>query len=111
MNAQRVTRLLPVLAFQAGLGMPATSQADATDEAVALYQSRGCVACHAETQPRMGPAYSQVAERYTAADVDRLVAAVREGSSGTWGDIPMPPHPHVSEEDIEKIVRWVLTLP
>jgi cytochrome c len=41
--------------------------------------------------------------------VDKLVQSVRNGSRGTWGRIPMPPHGAVPEADVRRIVGWVLT--
>lgn len=39
-----------------------------------------------------------------------LVESVIKGSKGVWGNIPMPPHPNLSEADAKAIVRWILSL-
>ncbi len=35
--------------------------------------------------------------------------SIREGSSGTWGQVAMPPHPKLSEADQRKLATWVLS--
>ncbi|MCX7945786.1 MAG: c-type cytochrome [Hydrogenophilus sp.] len=76
----------------------------------ALAKAKGCMACHALDKKLVGPSYKEVAKKYTDADVPKLVEKVKKGGVGVWGQVPMPPHPQVSEADIEKIVRWTLTL-
>lgn len=75
-----------------------------------LATSKGCMACHKIDMKVVGPAYKEVAAKYTAADRDSLVEKVTKGGSGVWGPVPMPPNAHVAKEDIEKIVDWVLSL-
>jgi cytochrome c len=83
--------------------------ADAVD-GEALMKKYGCVACHAVDKKVVGPAYKDVAKKYTEADVPKLVQKVKNGGSGVWGPVPMPPNAQVPEADIEKLVRWILTL-
>jgi cytochrome c len=33
---------------------------------------------------------------------------VLKGGSGTWGPIPMPANPQVSEAEARSLVKWVL---
>ncbi|GAB6050235.1 hypothetical protein JCM16106_10810 [Hydrogenophilus islandicus] len=100
---KKVAQLLAIAGLLAGLSAPALA-----DEALA--KAKGCMACHATDKKLVGPAYKDVANKYTEADVPKLVQKVKTGGSGVWGPVPMPPHPQVAEADIEKIVRWVLTL-
>ena len=39
----------------------------------------------------------------------KLIAKVKNGGSGTWGQIPMPPNASVPDADIKSIVKWVLS--
>jgi cytochrome c551/c552 len=93
-----------------------TAAAPATD-AASLLSKNGCMACHAVDQKRVGPAYSWVAYRFKGDKqaVAKLAAAVRKGSSGQWtaytGNVPMPPHPQLSDADIKTMVEWVLKQP
>ena len=83
---------------------------------LALATSKGCTACHQIDKKVVGPAYGQVAACYANKDAKKLTDAkallvkhVKEGGAGTWGPIPMPAHPTVSNEDISKIVEWAMT--
>lgn len=73
----------------------------------------GCAACHAANQKIVGPAYKDVAaKRKTEKDaVPLLMKKVREGGSGVYGPIPMPPNPKekISDEELKAMVEWVLT--
>jgi cytochrome c len=93
---------------------PAAAPAPAAPagDALAVATSSGCMACHQVETKVVGPAYKEVAGKYKGdtAALDRLVAKVKAGGVGTWGQIPMPPNAHVSDENIRTIVEWILTL-
>lgn len=77
-----------------------------------LAQSSGCMTCHGIDKKIIGPAYKDVAAKYRndkGAEA-KLVAKVKNGGKGVWGDVPMPPNAHVKDEDIKSIVHWVLSL-
>ena len=78
---------------------------------LALATQSGCMACHQIEMKVVGPAYKDVAAKYKgdAAALEMLVAKVKNGGVGTWGQIPMPPNAAVSEENIRAIVTWVLS--
>jgi len=40
---------------------------------------------------------------------DKLIGKVKNGGSGVWGTIPMPPN-NVPDADIKVLVEWVLSL-
>jgi len=58
----------------------------------------------------VGPAYKEVAKKYTAADEAMLAEKVIKGSKGVWGPVPMPPNPSVTPEEANKLVKWILGL-
>lgn len=72
----------------------------------------GCMACHAIERRIVGPSLRDVAARYHAQPgaEARLAAKVRQGGSGEWGSVPMPPHPALAEADARSLVRWILGL-
>lgn len=77
-----------------------------------LLKSNGCTACHAVDKKMVGPAYKDVAAKY-GSDKDaqaKLVEKVKKGGSGVWGPIPMPPQAHVKDEDIQAMVKYIMTL-
>lgn len=79
----------------------------------ALAQKSGCMACHSVDKKVLGPAYKDVAAKYKGQkDAEaKLIEKVKKGGSGVWGPIPMPANsPQVKDEDIKKIVQWVLAM-
>jgi cytochrome c len=92
--------------------MLVAGQANAED-AKALAQKSGCLACHSVDAKILGPAYKDVAAKYKGdkGAEARLVAKVKAGGSGVWGPMPMPSNsPQVKDEYIKTIVHWVLSL-
>lgn len=76
-----------------------------------LAQKNNCLSCHGIDKKIIGPAYQDVAKKYRG-DKDamaKLVKKVKEGGTGVWGQIPMPPNaPKVSDADVATLVEWVL---
>jgi cytochrome c len=71
-----------------------------------------CFTCHSVNAKIVGPAYKDVAKKYagaSAAQVKILVAKVKAGGSGNWGNVPMAAHPSAPDDMLEKAVRWVLS--
>ena len=77
-----------------------------------LLKKYNCTACHAPAIKLVGPAYAEVAKKYsTQSDaVARLSAKIKSGGSGVWGAIPMPPHPQVSDADARAMAAYVLSI-
>lgn len=78
----------------------------------ALVDASDCKTCHHATNKLIGPAHKAVAEKYefTKANISMLAGKIINGGSGTWGEIPMSPHPDVSKGDAEKMAMYVLSL-
>ena len=92
--------------------MLVAGQANAED-AKALAQKSGCLACHSVDAKILGPGYKDVAAKYKGdkGAEAKLVAKVKAGGSGVWGPMPMPANsPQVKDEDIKTIVHWILSL-
>ncbi|MCG7936685.1 MAG: c-type cytochrome [Candidatus Thiodiazotropha taylori] len=90
----------------------APAPAAPSGDALAVATSSGCMACHQVETKVVGPAYKEVAAKYKgdAAALEMLVGKVKAGGVGTWGQIPMPPHAHVSDENIRTVVGWILSM-
>ena len=75
-----------------------------------LAKAKNCMACHAVGSKLVGPAYKDVAAKYAGQKdaENKLVAKVMKGGSGTWGAIPMPANPQVSEAEARTLVKWIL---
>ena len=39
----------------------------------------------------------------------KLADKVKKGSTGVWGQVPMPPNAAVPEADLKVLVKWVLS--
>ena len=80
--------------------------------AEAMMKKDGCAACHAIDKKLVGPAYVEVAAKYKGDKdaVAKLTKKVKEGGSGVWGQIPMPPNAATPTADITDLVTWILTL-
>lgn len=79
-------------------------------DAKALAQKSGCLACHTEDKKLVGPSMKEIAAKYKGdkGAVAKLSAKVKKGGAGAWGQIPMPPHPQLKDEDIKKLVEYYL---
>jgi cytochrome c len=79
-------------------------------DAKELAQKSGCLACHAEDKKLVGPSMKEIANKYKGQKdaVAKLTEKVKKGGAGVWGQVPMPPHPHLKDEDIKKMVEWYL---
>lgn len=80
-------------------------------DAEKLNRDKGCSACHAIDKKLVGPSYKEIAAKYKgeAGAQANLEKKVKDGGSGVWGAIPMPPHKgRVSDEELTALVSWVL---
>jgi len=79
---------------------------------LALVAGSDCLTCHKTSEKNIGPAYKEVAAKYenTEENVTMLATKVIKGGSGVWGAVPMTPHPQISQEDAEAMIKYVLLL-
>ena len=93
-----------LIAMTAAVAAPAFAQAD-------LAQKKNCMACHAIDKKLVGPSYKDVAAKYAGQKdaVDKLALKVVKGGSGSWGAVPMPANPQVTEAEAKQLVGWILT--
>ncbi|HTD42209.1 MAG TPA: c-type cytochrome [Mucilaginibacter sp.] len=75
-----------------------------------LIAKADCGTCHKEKEKLIGPAFADVANKYTSADVDTLASKIIKGGSGHWGTVPMAPHPTISVDDAKSMVNYILSL-
>ena len=74
----------------------------------ALFSAKACVACHSVDNKVVGPAMKEVAAKY-AGDAAHIASSIKNGSTGNWGPIPMPPNA-VSDEEAAQLAEWILSL-
>lgn len=99
--------LIPMFALGAAIIM----QPAMADDGEALFNSKGCMACHSLDSQLVGPALKEVAQKNADVEdaAETLAGHIKNGSTGVWGAIPMPPNP-VSEEEAATLAEWVLGL-
>lgn len=88
------------------MGGSAVAQASAE-----LAKTKACLACHSVDTKLVGPAYREVAAKYaTQADAEAYLAGkIRQGGTGVWGQVPMPPNAHVSENEAKALAAWIMS--
>jgi len=94
------------------LGMLGASVPVMADDLQSSLAAVGCVACHKMDASLVGPSYKQVADKYRG-DPDAaqlLLGKVKKGGSGTWGPVPMAPHPHLTDEQIQPLIAGILAI-
>ena len=84
----------------------------ANDKALEMIGSLDCTTCHKISEKNIGPAYTEVAQKYEATDanINMLVEKVIKGGSGNWGTVPMTPHPALSADSAKEMVKYILSL-
>jgi len=87
--------------------MAATSDAEATQ----LLAKYNCQACHSVDKKIVGPSYKEVAAKYAgdSGAAAKLEQKVKNGGSGAWGAIPMPPN-NIPDADLKTLVVYILAL-
>jgi len=86
----------------------ASAPARASEE---LAKKHNCLACHTVDKKVVGPSYKEVAAKYRndkGAEA-RLFEKVKNGGTGVWGPVPMPPNSAVPDADIRALVKWILS--
>ena len=99
-----------VIAAALALALVAALPAQASEE---LAKKHSCIACHVVKGAKtVGPAYADVAKKYAGQkDAEaKLVAKVKKGGTGVWGQVPMPPNAAVPDADVRALVKWVLSV-
>ncbi len=71
-----------------------------------------CFSCHSIDQKLVGPAFTAIAQKFAGQSgaESTLEAAIKNGHVGTWGQIPMPAHPQLSDAQLQQMVDWILSL-
>lgn len=114
--------IIVTLAAAAGLTLAGTAMAV---EMPPLAHKLHCVTCHAIDHKVVGPAWQDVADRYTGHGVktytfrgkiypliEGLVMKVSLGGAGNWGEMPMPSNDPTGahKEEITELVKFEQSL-
>ena len=103
------------MGFAAAAALLVAGQAVAAN-APAPKEAAACLACHDVAAAKVGPAYKDVAKKYAGdkGALDKLTKKVISGGGGVW-NMPagaMPPRgaSTLKDDEIKKVVQWILTL-
>jgi cytochrome c len=95
------------------------------EEMPALAKKLNCTACHAIDRKVVGPAWRDIAKKYTGSGVKKftykgkeypliegLVMKVSQGGSGNWGTMPMPANDPAGtkQAEITELVKFEQSL-
>lgn len=85
---------------------------DPVAEGKSLVEGADCLGCHKLDEKMIGPSYKEVAKKYenTPENVEMLAEKIIKGSSGIWGDVPMPAHNGLSIENAKFMAQYILSL-
>lgn len=103
------TILLEVEYRGAGNSDPGFGRGDRT-AGLDVMRTSNCFTCHADKMSLVGPSFSAIAERYGSDPeaLGRLAGRIRNGSTGQWGTVAMPPHDDFSEEQALAAARFIV---
>lgn len=93
-------------------GSPDSPAVSINSEGLEIILKNDCIGCHKVDIKLVGPAYADIAAKYKN-DKDamkKLSEKIKLGGVGTWGEIPMIPHPSLNDNDIEKMVKYILSV-
>ena len=111
---ESVALIAPISSSSSGSsgGAESLGKLDGGNEGLSIIMKNDCVACHKDTIKVIGPAYADVAAKYKGdkAALKKLAEKIKLGGSGVWGEIPMSPHPSLKEEELDKILKYILSL-
>lgn len=79
---------------------------------LALVQKSDCLGCHKVNETSIGPSYAAIAGKYESnkGNIALLASKIMQGGQGVWGQTPMAPHPGLSNDDAEQMVKYILLL-
>ena len=88
---------------------PAPAEVPGVEGMLAKY---ACTACHTVDTKGIGPSFTEIAAKYRGQKdvLPKLAEKVRNGGSGAWGEVPMPPNPSLADRDLHTIIEWILAL-
>ena len=77
---------------------------------LSLLKTFECFTCHGSKNKLIGPSFELIAKRYptNTTSIEMLANKLIKGSSGVWGNKPMPAHPGLKTYQAREIIRWLL---
>lgn len=96
----------------AAVAITAAAQKSADQNGEKLVSGSDCSSCHALDSQDVGPSWKAIAKRYAGqtGSTAKLAAKIRNGGSGTWGEVAMTPHSDLTDAQCRQMVNWILSL-
>lgn len=71
-----------------------------------------CSTCHKTNEVSIGPSFTKISAKYQKNNkaTAYLAGKVIKGSSGVWGEIPMPAHSTMKDAEARQIAEWIMSL-
>ena len=71
-----------------------------------------CQSCHKQEGKSVGPSYLDIANKYREDKkaTTYLEERIIQGGGGVWGDLAMAAHPQLEPEDVNKMVKYILSI-
>jgi S-disulfanyl-L-cysteine oxidoreductase SoxD len=78
-------------------------------DAKGLLAANASAACHGINNKIVGPGFNEIlAKQKGQADLEGyLVTKIKNGGSGVYGSVPMPPQAQLSDTDARTIAKWI----
>jgi len=75
-------------------------------------ENSDCFTCHEMGNNNVGPSFQNIADRYANDNPTKevLIQKVQKGSTGTWGNSIMNPHPQLADNEINTMLDYVFSL-
>jgi S-disulfanyl-L-cysteine oxidoreductase SoxD len=88
---------------------PAAPAADKGPNVTALLNANACTACHGVKNKIVGPGFNEIVARHKGrADLETyLVGKIKDGGSGVYGAVPMPPQAQLKDTEARAIAQWI----
>ena len=105
MNARvAVTVALLILSLN---GSHATGE---NDRAHTVAKQNACLGCHANNKKIVGPSFQDIAAKYkNNPDANAFLKnKIQKGGAGSWGVVPMPSNPKLSDAELVILLPWIL---
>ena len=83
-----------------------TGKVTSDRKALHAMMSSNCMNCHAFTSKLIGPSFYDISTKKS--NVAEMVKHVKDGSTGVWGEIVMPSHPELQNEEITQMVNRIV---
>lgn len=88
---------------------PLSSTTDKLKKPLQL-KDNNCLTCHAVDAAVVGPAFKDIAAKYKKNPnaLKNVMTKIKNGGSGDWGEMEMPPQPQIKDSDLKIISQWIL---